>query len=261
VLCPFCAEEVKDEAIVCKHCTRDIGILKPILQKNEELEKKVWELQAELDALKGKFGYQEAESAIRQQAGSTGAIGWLIYLSAFVVLPVLILLLAHYLMTVRFDVNVLFLRIVSMLVPLPFGFALYWKYRAPFLAPVLMGAVVGVAAVAGMLTVIGLVDRVPIVPQDQREWQEALEYALSIALAVLTGYMLARIVQRIFHTGTKSSGIVNSIAREIASLMGPAGNEQGLKARIASIEQMLNSAVTVATTLGSIYAGVKGVLN
>ncbi len=261
MLCPFCAEEVKDEAIVCKHCTRDISVPKPILQKNEELEKKVWELQTELDGLKGRLGYHETESAIRDSKLHSGASGWMLFVAGMVIVPIALLLLAHYLMTVRFDVNVLYLRIVSMLVPLPFGFALFWKYRSAFHVPVIVGAVVGICAVFGMLTVIGLVDHVPIVPRDQREWQEALEYALSIGLAVITGYMLARIAHRFFRSGSKSSGIVNTIAREIASMMGPTGNEQSLKDRIASIEQLLNSGVTVATTLGSIYAGVKGVLN
>lgn len=261
MLCPFCAEEVKDEAIVCKHCTRDISVPKPILKKNEELEKKVWELQTELDAIKGKLGYHETESAIREKVHDSGLSGWVVYISTLVVLPILLLLAAHYVMTVRLDVNVLYLRIVSMLIPLPFGFAIFWKYRSAFQAPVLIGAVVGIVAVFGMLTVIGIVDHVPIVPRDQREWQEAFEYALSIMLAMVTGYMLARIANRYFRSGTKSSGIVNTIAREIATLMGPVGNEQSLKDRIASIEQMLNSGVTVATTLGSIYAGVKGILN
>ena len=35
--CPFCAEEVKDEALVCKHCSRDLKIPKPLIEENQEL--------------------------------------------------------------------------------------------------------------------------------------------------------------------------------------------------------------------------------
>ena len=45
--CPFCAEEVKDDAIVCKHCGRDLKIPKPLLEENAELVAKIGELQRE----------------------------------------------------------------------------------------------------------------------------------------------------------------------------------------------------------------------
>ncbi len=262
MLCPFCAEEVKDEAIVCKHCTRDIAIPKPILQKNAELEKKVEELTQEVDHLKHRLGRYESGAAVASSpAQPTSFRNLLIYFFAFIVLPIAALLLAHYLMVIRFDVKVLYLRFVSMLLPLPFGFMLFWKMRANIGTTAFIGAVVGLVAVLGMLAVVGFVDNVPVIPQDRREWQEALEYALSIMLATVTGYMIARIVVRYLSTSPRSSGIANSVAREIASFMGPAANDKKLSERIAAIEQFLNSLITVATTLGSIFAGLKGVLN
>lgn len=261
MLCPFCAEEVKDEALVCKHCTRDIAIPKPVLLKNAELEKQVEGLKQEVDHLKRRLSRFESDTEAPSPALGGGMSGLPVYLLAFIVLPVALLLLAHYLMVIRFDVNVLYLRLVSMALPLPFGFMLFWKMRQS-IGPVLaVGAIVGLAAVLGMLAIVGVIDHVPIIPRDGREWQEALEYALSIALAIVTGYMIARIVVRYMSTSPRSSGIANAVAREIASFMGPAASDKKLSERIAAIEQFLNSIITVATTVGSIYAGVKGVLN
>lgn len=261
MLCPFCAEEVKDEAIVCKHCTRDIAIPKPLIQKNVELEKQNEELTSKVQRLERQLRRYEGDDA---PLAPLKAPGFGMKLAAYIgvlVGLVAVLLLAHYFMVIRFDVKTIYLRIVSMLIPLPFGFALFWKLRGTILAPVIIGAIAGFVAVMGMLAVVGYIDNVPIIPRDKQEWQEALEYSLSILLATVTGYMLARIAVRYMSTQQKSSGILNAVAREIASFMGPAGSEKKLTERIASIEQLLNSVVTVATTLGSIFAGVKGVLN
>ena len=31
--CPYCAEEVKDEAVVCKHCHSELFVVRPLLEK------------------------------------------------------------------------------------------------------------------------------------------------------------------------------------------------------------------------------------
>jgi class 3 adenylate cyclase len=111
------------------------------------------------------------------------------------VLPILALLLAHYLLVMKLDLDTVYMRAVSLVLPAIIGLSLYWQAGFGLPAATLLGAAIAIVAVFGMLATVGLVDSTPIIPSSPFEWQEAIEYALGIALATVAGNALGRAIR------------------------------------------------------------------
>lgn len=126
-------------------------------------------------------------------AGAAAApVTWPADLVRYLIVPLVILLVAHHVIVNALDLSFEYLRAVSIALPFGFGFALLWLGKRGIGAAVAMAVALGIVAVAGMTVSEGLNSGQPILPQTRFEWRDNIEYAATIALSFIAGQTLAR---------------------------------------------------------------------
>ena len=152
-----------------------------------------------------------------------------------------------------------------MLIPLPFGFALRWIANQGAAIAAAIGALIGVVSVAGMLTLVGYSDQVPIAPTNARDWREAIEYATSIALALVTGNIIGLAIQQLLLRTMAYTVQPSLLAQRLAQSMAPSLSKRAWRQRAENLDKLFRTAGTIggaaSAAIGSIYTGIRAILS
>ena len=258
--CPYCISEVSEEALVCKTCSRDLYLFKPMMTRIASLEE-------QLAAVPTQEAYElriaELEHFLDEQdrkLANRSAFTWIKDIAIYLIVPLLLLLLAHWLIAVVYDTKMIYLRIISMIVPLPFAYFLF-KGHAHKLFPWFVGVVfLAIVSVIGMSWITSMVDHSPVWPQNLFEWKEVLEYSASIAFSFLTGMLLGGVA----YTGKqrrRHASIMDAFIKAVSphSASGSV-SIQGLFGFMRILQEHGGTIVALGTTAVSIYTGLKGII-
>lgn len=254
--CPYCVSDINDEAVVCPVCRRDLYLFKPLLARIEALEKQVVALDAaatesrrapdRADTKADGSGFEDEPEVF------PGVAQWLCNWLA----PLALLLLAHGLIVIVYDLNTIYLRVVSLLIPLPFGVLLASRQRHPRWPLALMAISLAGLAVLGMSALTALVDGTPVLPSGLREWREFIEYAASIGLSFVTGLIIGG-MSRQRTRAQRTAGLSVALARLVSN--GAEKTEQ-FQAVVKKFNDLGGTLTAAGTTLAAVHAGLQGVI-
>ena len=89
--CPYCLSEVAEEAVVCKTCTRDLYLFKPMMAKVAELEKQLSEIPNQ-EAYEKRFVELEVMLDEHEQKliSPKTFSNWIIDIALYLVVPLLL---------------------------------------------------------------------------------------------------------------------------------------------------------------------------
>ncbi len=259
--CPYCTSEIADEALACPHCTRDLYLFKPLLERIARLEAQVAQtttdtaLHARIADLEARL--EQAEPARAPAAPASG--GARLRLLAVALLgTVLLALLAHWLMLFVYDARPLLLRIATLAIPVPFGFLLGMRRVVDWRGALACAALTATLAVLAMLSLTAWIDRVPVLPEGARDVRETVEYVAGIGLAFVTGHLLGSLL-----AGGPAGGRPPLRAAVLLSrvLVPGESGEAGIQSASEAIDRLIKMATTVATAGAALYSGVRSLLD
>ncbi|HZL59101.1 MAG TPA: zinc ribbon domain-containing protein [Stellaceae bacterium] len=271
VPCPYCAEDIKPAARVCKHCGRDFFLLQPLLEQVRALGKRIEEIEQGFTNFAEDTKQHVARIAGRGIAPTAPVAPWVKQIPAIsrktaVSIGLIWVMAADYLTNFVLDRGFGWIELAIVVGPFVGGFLCRKETKRPLLADLFAGAMLGiVAAFASSYLSMKIAHSqgqiATLLPGDAGEWREAIFYVLAIVL----GFMGGAFARRVFGGFPRRAKAERDLTWDVSSYlvrMKLGGNLKPaeLETKIKSLESMLTSLLAIGTTAAAILAAFGKIL-